>query len=104
MKTKEILFLPREISCPIGNEHSVLAVGLKNGVEIPHSCGGMGSCTTCRDLVERADEALPPSNELELDIAEMREFADNERLSCQLPPVAGLVVRLPDSLDSTDFE
>lgn len=104
MATKEILFQPGEIRCPIRSEESVLAVALRNGVEIPHSCGGMGSCTTCRVFVEKSGEELPERNELELDIASMREFADNERLSCQLPPLAGLVVRIPDSLDASDFE
>lgn len=70
-------------------------MALNNDIEIGHSCGGMGSCTTCRVYVEKSVEALPPRNELELDIAGMREFADNERLSCQLPPLVGLVVRVP---------
>jgi 2Fe-2S ferredoxin len=86
-------------TCPVKDEQSVLEVALNNGIEIGHSCGGMGSCTTCRIYVEKSVEGLPPRNELELDIASMREFADNERLSCQLPPLRGLVVRIPETLD-----
>jgi 2Fe-2S ferredoxin len=103
MTKKEILFLPHEILCPIGKEQSVLAVALRAGVEIPHSCGGMGSCTTCRVFIVSHAEPLPERNELELDIAEMRAFADNERLSCQLPPQPGLVVRVPETLDESDL-
>ena len=99
MTEKEILFLPQEIRCRIRSEDSVLEVALKNGIEIPHSCGGMGSCTTCRIFVERCDEELPPRSELELDITSQRQFAANERLSCQLPPLKGLVVRIPETLD-----
>lgn len=104
MTEKEILFLPQETRCPIRSEDSVLAVALKNGVEIPHSCGGMGSCTTCRVFVEHCDEELPPPTELELDITSQRAFADNERLSCQLPPLKGLVVRIPETLDTSPLE
>ena len=74
----------------------MLEVALKNGLEIPHSCGAMGSCTTCRVIVVAAPTTLPARNDLEQDIAEMRGFADNERLSCQLPPLDDLVLRIPD--------
>lgn len=104
MTAKSILFLPANILCPVGSEGSVLEVALKKGVDIPHSCGAMGSCTTCRIFIESSGEPIPPRNELELDIAEMRAFADNERLSCQLPPLKDLVVRIPETLDGSDFE
>lgn len=97
MTTKSIHFLPHDIHATFKNEDSVLEVALKNGIEIPHSCGAMGSCTTCRVLVESSPGALPERNELEQDIADMRGFTDQERLSCQLPPVDGLVLRLPDN-------
>jgi 2Fe-2S ferredoxin len=99
MTSKAILFLPAEKTCVFKKETSVLEVALRNGIEIPHSCGGMGSCTTCRVLVEHSPEPLPERGELEQDIADMRGFTAKERLSCQLEPVAGLVVRLPDPRD-----
>lgn len=98
MKPRGIHFEPLDVTCEIEDAESVLDVALRNGIEISHSCGGMGSCTTCRILIERSSEALPPRNELEQDIADMRKFEDHERLACQLPPVAGLVVRIPESL------
>lgn len=97
MNTKLIHFLPTARACEFHKENSVLEVALKNNIEISHSCGAMGSCTTCRIIVESSPMPLPPRNELEQDIADMRGFADNERLSCQLEPIAGLVVRLPES-------
>jgi 2Fe-2S ferredoxin len=96
MTTKSIHFLPFDKRCTFTHESSVLEVALKNGIEIPHSCGAMGSCTTCRVLVESSPSALPPRNELEQDIADMRGFTDQERLSCQLPPADGLVLRVPE--------
>jgi len=98
MTRKNITFLPAEKSCDFTREDSVLEVALKNGLEIPHSCGAMGSCTTCRVIVVAATGPLPERNELEQDIADMRGFKPEERLSCQLPPMDGLVLRIPDTL------
>jgi 2Fe-2S ferredoxin len=58
----------------------------------------MGSCTTCRVIVVRAAGPLPERNELEQDIADMRGFSAEERLSCQLPPIDGLILRVPETL------
>lgn len=99
MTAKRMVFQPLEKSCEIGNAESVLEVALANDIEISHSCGGMGSCTTCRVLVKSSLVDLPPRNELEQDIAEMREFRPEERLACQLPPLAGLIVHVPEVFD-----
>lgn len=98
MTVQAIHFRPIEKTCEIKREESVLEVALRNGIEIPHSCGAMGSCTTCRVIVEKSEGPLPERNELEQDIADMRGFKPEERLSCQLPPLPGLVVRVPDPL------
>lgn len=95
MTDKNILFEPMHISAPIGTADSVLEVALRARVDIGHSCGGMGSCTTCRVFVEKHSGRLPERTELELEITEGRNFKENERLSCQLPPAAGMVVRVP---------
>lgn len=103
MTNKSIHFLPSDRSLKVHRASSVLEVAIRGGLEIPHSCGGMGSCTTCRVFVESCAGPLPERNELELEIAETRGFAENERLSCQLPPLENLVVRIPEILPS-DFE
>lgn len=97
MTDDRIRFEPIGLELPIKGESSVLEVALNHGLEISHSCGGMGSCTTCRVIVVKNPQPLPPRNELEQDIAEMRNFPENERLSCQLAPSPGLVVRIPES-------
>ena len=99
MKPKGILFQPSEKRCKIDGKESVLEVALSHDIDIGHSCGGMGSCTTCRIYIEHSDHPLPSRNELEQDIADMRNFEDHERLACQLPPLEGLIVRIPESLD-----
>jgi 2Fe-2S ferredoxin len=95
MTDKKIHFLPMDIGFAVGTSQSVLEVALKNGIDIGHSCGGMGSCTTCRVFVEFSPEPLPERNELEQEIADSRGFSENERLCCQLAPLPGLVVRVP---------
>lgn len=103
MTRKFIYFLPTKKPCEIKAAESVLEVALKNGIEIAHSCGAMGTCTTCRVFIEDAGEPVPGRTELEQEMADSRGFRDNERLSCQLEPVDGLVLRIPDSLDGGDF-
>lgn len=96
MTKKNLTFIPHQKSCVFTDEESVLEVALKNGLEISHSCGGMGSCTTCRVIVVEYRGQLPPRNELEQDIADMRGFQEEERLSCQLEPTDGMVLRIPE--------
>lgn len=92
---KKILFLPAKVSFPINDANSVLEVALQNKIPLDHSCGGMGSCTTCRIVVESPIDLLPPKSALELEITDSRGFSERERLACQLDPVPGLVVRIP---------
>lgn len=95
MTPKSIHFLPLDKTCAVAGEASVLAVALKHDIELHHSCGGMGSCTTCRVIVVRHEGELPPRSEMEQDVSDMYGFKDEERLACQLPPLPGLVVRVP---------
>src|SRR5262245_22160232 len=99
MKRASILFLPQNRSVPIQGESSVLDVALKNEIELSHSCGGMGSCTTCRVFIESDLSKTSPRTELEEEIANSRNFAESERLACQLEPSDGLIVRIPNQRD-----
>lgn len=80
------------------NKGTLLELLLQNKIEIFHSCGGMGSCGTCRVYVESPMEELPKRNEIENEMAESRGFSDNERLSCQLKPYPNLCVRIPSAI------
>ncbi len=88
MKTPGIVFFPEEKSCELRGEDSLLDVALNNKLEIGHSCGGMGSCGTCRVIVLEGLELLNPRNEVEQEIADTRGFQPNERLACQTQPPA----------------
>ena len=55
----------------------------------------MGSCTTCRVIITKGAESLEPRNELEMEHAQMRGFAPNERLGCQTLAVDGIEITIP---------
>lgn len=52
-------------------------------VSISQSCGGGGSCTTCRVLVRKGLEKCSPRTEIEAERALERDFTAEERLACQ---------------------
>lgn len=100
---KTIQFVPADKVCVFSKEESVLEVALRNSVDISHSCGGMGTCGTCRIVVEKPTaDLLPERNEIEQDMAVARGFSPEERLSCQLAPIPGLVVRIPARTDTDE--
>ena len=75
---------------------SVLETLLKCEVDISHSCGGMGTCGTCRIEVLSALDSLEERNEIEVEMASAREFRPSERLACQLTVCHGLKIKIPD--------
>lgn len=93
---KSILFLPSNKAVPANEELSLLDMAMRHRIELNHSCGGMGSCTTCRVFIEKGLEKLGPRTEVEQERAEERCFSDHERLACQTRALGGLVVRIPE--------
>lgn len=74
---------------------TVLEVALSANVDIPHSCGGMGTCGTCRVVVLDHPEGLSEPDELEVEIALDRGFSKLERLSCQARLLKSARVKKP---------
>ncbi|MBK9293622.1 MAG: (2Fe-2S)-binding protein [Oligoflexia bacterium] len=87
------------LSCSFEGAKSILEVALNNNIALNHSCGGMGSCTTCRVKVTKGLEKLKPPNEIEQEHIQAREFAKNERLSCQTDAVDGVEVEIPEATE-----
>lgn len=92
--TKAIL-QNRNHEIEIKPQESLLEALLRQGIEIDHSCGGMGSCGTCRVQVTEGLGDLPSRNRVEAEMAEDRGFTDDERLSCQLLPRCPFSFRTP---------
>lgn len=82
-------------SIKVGKANSVLEAILAQKYPINTSCGGMGSCGTCRVIVIEGAELLGERTELEQEIAEARGFKPNERLACQITPCSGIKLSVP---------
>ncbi len=54
-----------------------------NKVGILQSCGGFGTCTTCRIFVQKNLKAFDKRSESEAERAVERNFSEDERLACQ---------------------
>lgn len=91
-----------------GNDESTTAVGfhgtvtvlelaLENKIDISTSCGGMGTCGACRIELLDSQATCDPRNEIEEEMAEMRQFKTNERLACQINACDGMRILVPAS-------
>lgn len=80
-------------------DETLLDAALRSKLPLMHSCGGMGTCGTCRIVILKGGELLPPLNEIEVEIASDRQFQPNERLACQNYPTENLVVEIPKGRD-----
>lgn len=74
---------------------TVLEVVLNAKFEIPHSCGQMGTCGTCRIFHLGSAEDLSAPEELEQEMIKDRGFSPEERLSCQARILKSTRVRTP---------
>jgi len=68
---------------------------VQNKIPISHSCGGNGTCGTCRVIILKSGEKLEAPHEIENEMIRERHFHANERLSCQIKPVDQLEIQLP---------
>ncbi|MGE0632761.1 MAG: 2Fe-2S iron-sulfur cluster-binding protein [Pseudobdellovibrionaceae bacterium] len=92
---KHMVFWPDARRVEIDETQTILETAIENRIDLEHSCGGMGSCGTCRIFVEKGLEKFDPRNEIEMDIAEDRKFLPEERLACQNHVFEGLEVKVP---------
>ena len=90
-----MLFLPSQTRIEIQNHASVLSVALSGEMPLNHSCGGMGSCGTCRVTVKSSLQTLSPRTVVEQEMAQERGFRVDERLACQLSAAPDMVVEIP---------
>lgn len=74
---------------------NVLELLNEHKVSINQSCGGNGSCTTCRVMVRGDFRQLMARTEIESDRAQERRFCANERLACQLEIDQSIEIIIP---------
>jgi len=81
--------LPAQPDAPLLNLILVAKIGIDT------SCGGRGTCHLCRVVVEQGAEQLLPANAVEQKALGNVLLGEGYRLSCQIPAVPDLVVRVP---------
>lgn len=67
----------------VGESKSLLENLLNLEIAIDHSCGGNGTCGTCRFQVLEGYSNISPKQDIELEMSADRGFANHERLACQ---------------------
>ena len=90
-------FQPLGRRAVVGAGQTLLDAAREGGIALTATCGGAGSCASCR--VRLVDGALSPVTDLEALALDAAELAAGDRLACQARP--GSSVRLhcpPDSL------
>lgn len=83
------------VSCQFGQ--TLLEAATSANIPINQSCGGMGTCGTCRVVVMEGSETLQSPGPVELEMINDRGFLPYERLACQNIVTEGVVVEIPES-------
>jgi 2Fe-2S ferredoxin len=84
---------------PVKAGETLLDVALRAKLPLHHSCGGMGTCGTCRLIIREGLASLPPPDCVEAELIQDRDFAPEERLACQNYPGDSLLVEIPTDTD-----
>lgn len=63
---------------------TLLALALRAGIELEHTCGGVAACSTCHVLIRVGEAALSEATDAEMDQLDLAPNRRPEsRLSCQ---------------------
>ena len=93
--TKTLTISEKFIEIDFKTPSNVLELLNANKISINQSCGGMGTCTTCRFFIRKNKEAFSKRTELGTERAEERSFHDLERLSCQTEVFDSAEIEIP---------
>lgn len=88
-----IHYSPDEQEIQTKPEENILEASLRASIPHTHACGGKAKCSTCRVLILKGLEHLPPRNAKEQAIARRMGFNPSIRLACQTVPGGDVSVR-----------
>lgn len=74
---------------------TVLQACLREKINLDHSCGGNGTCGTCRIMVVEGLSNLEARTEIESEMAQDRGLPPEERLACQAVIREAIKIRIP---------
>ncbi len=85
---------PSGVTAAVESGETLLAAGMRSGVDIRHDCGGKGVCGTCRVEMLAGGDALSTVTDPERKhLGELLD--DGWRLACQTTPRAPVRLRVP---------
>jgi ferredoxin len=93
--TKTLTICGSHIEVKFKEPSNVLELLNANDVSINQSCGGSGTCTTCRFMIRKGAEFFSEPNELESERAGERNFDEFERLACQTEIKGSAEIEIP---------
>lgn len=79
----EIFVWPDDVSIPLVEGDTLLAMVVGAGLPIAHLCGGRARCSTCRVRIVAGLESLTGRTDAEGAMAERLDLPDEVRLACQ---------------------
>jgi iron-sulfur cluster assembly protein len=83
-------------SVTIAEEENLLRAALRQGVDLPHDCGGALACVSCQVVVRDGLERLDPAGEDEIDLLDRAGIAEHGvRLACQATGTGTIVFEIP---------
>ena len=100
MPTVEIL--PDGVTVQIKAGTSLLATASAGGVELMHSCGGIGACTSCRVQILNGQDQLSPIGRAEREQLQEAGIIKTHRLACQAMVFGNVVLERPRWRSSPD--
>ncbi len=87
VSTKTLLIRSQNLENPtivhFNDKENLLDILNANNISISQSCAGSGTCTTCRVFILNNLKSVSKRTEIETEIAQERNFTENERLACQ---------------------
>lgn len=87
-----IKILPDQLIIQVKTYTTVVkAVGMA-GIDLPQSCGGNSSCTTCRILLKQGKHNLSPALLQEQEVLIESGIDKTHRLACQAKVIGDVVV------------
>jgi ferredoxin len=98
-----VRILPDDVSVQVKVGTSLLAAAAAGDVELMHSCGGIGACTSCRVRILGGRDQLSPIGRAEREQLKESGILETHRLACQTMVYGDVVLERPlwrTSLDS----
>jgi len=90
-----VQILPDGVTVQIKTGTSVLAAASAGGVELMHSCGGIGACTSCRVRILSGSDQLSPIGRAEREQLKESGILETHRLACQTLVYGDVVLERP---------